>query len=240
MPGRTAVALAALLAVLLASRAAGHGTTELPLVAAPGSPVPVVSLPGATGSFSSYDFRQDDFGDVDWPVAFVFRGAVSAARVKDGLCEGTAGPWRYCEPGGAMFLYSRGVDDARPAVDFVRDRGVKRFNQDCSSTAFTAHVRLYELPRRSAPRRSGSVVVGTAHLDFADRGGCSGRIHGYPDVAQAWLTEALRTVPGWTVTPAAWDLRSRSGPYVVLRGAGGADIPHVYGQAGLATDVYVP
>ena len=46
-----------------------------------GSPVPTLSLPGDSQQFTGYDFRQSDFGDVDWPVAFVFRGKATVSAI---------------------------------------------------------------------------------------------------------------------------------------------------------------
>lgn len=203
-----------------------------------GSPVPVVHLPGDVRTFSTYDFRQRDLGDVDWPVAFVFRGRPSVAGIKEALCERSRHAWKYCGKGGRMFLF-RGGSDRRATGGFAGDGGVKRFNERCSTTRFSAHLRLYELADAEPRAGEGAVVVGTVHLDFADRSGCTARIHGYPDVAEQWLLAAMRTVPGWTVTTDAWDLRTRSKPYVVLRKVSGVEVPHVYGQDGLANDVYV-
>lgn len=223
----------------------GPAPTGLATAAVPGSPVPVVSLPGDARQFSSYDFRQDQFGDVDWPVSFIFRGSASVSAIKDGLCKRSAHAWKYCKKGGPMFLFDAPVGAGPGDQRFAKDGGVKRFNQDCSTTSFTAHLRLYGLtapddavstPSGAAP---GAKVVGTVHLDFADKGGCTGRIHGYPDVAEQWLIEAMRTVPGWTVTPGAWNLRTASDTYVVLRKVSGVDVPHVYGLNGLATDVLI-
>lgn len=213
----------------------------------PGSPVAVATLPGDTRPFSTYDFRQRDFGDVDWPVGFVFRGRVDVAAIKQGLCKRSTHLWKYCDSGGPMYLFHGSTASAVTGEMFVSDKGAKRFNETCSTTRFSAHIRLYTLtpsddqPAPSAARPADAAqVVGTVHLDFDDKGGCSGRIHGYPDVAEQWLVEAMKTVPGWTVTPDAWDLRTGSKPYVVLRRVGGVEVPHVYGQDGLATDVYVP
>jgi hypothetical protein len=86
----------------------------------------------------------------------------------------------------------------------------------------------------------GSVVIATAHLDFEDHTGCTGRIHGDPDVAEQWFITALSTIPGWTVTPHKWDLGNSSDSYVIMRDLHGALVPHVYGSDGFATDVVVP
>jgi hypothetical protein len=218
--------------------------TDVSTVAVPGSPVPVVTLPGDDRQFSSYDFRQDRFGDVDWPVSFVFRGNASVARIKDGLCHRSAHSWKYCTAGGPEFLFNVPVAAGPSDQRFTADTGVKRFNEVCSTTSFTAHIRLYSLtaPDDSSSASAstgvpGAKVVGTVHLDFDDKGGCTGRIHGYPDVAEQWFVDAMRTIPGWTVRPGAWDLQTATPPYVVLRKVSGVEVPHVYGMDGLATDV---
>jgi hypothetical protein len=235
------------LALLLAVPSPSTGpATDVPTVAVPGSPVPVVSLPGDNRLFSSYDFRQDQFGDVDWPVAFVFRGNATVSSIKDGLCNRSVHVWKYCVGGGPEFMYDAPAGAGASDQRFTSDVGVKRFNEACSTTSFTAHIRLYALTApddrtSSAPPAGTSTakVVGTVHLDFADKGGCSGRIHGYPDVAEQWFLEAMGTIPGWTVRPGAWNLHTASDPYVVLRKIGGVEVPHVYGLDGLATDVLV-
>jgi hypothetical protein len=220
--------------------------TDVQTVVVPGSPVPVVSLPGDNRRFSSYDFRQDQFGDVDWPVSFIFRGNATVSSIKKGLCKHTVHAWKYCASGSPMFMFDDPFATGTSDLRFTSDSGVKRFNEQCSTTSFTAHMRLYALTppdnRLFATRPSAGTaakVVGTVHLDFDDKAGCSGRIHGYPDVAEQWFIEAMKTVPGWTLTPGAWNLHTASDPYVVLRKIGGAEVPHVYGLDGLATDVLV-
>jgi hypothetical protein len=222
------------------------GATDLPTVSLPGSPVPVVTLPGDVRQFSSYDFRQDQFGDVDFPVAFVFRGNATVARIKQGLCKRTVHAWKYCDSGGPMYLFDAPAGSGSSDQRFTGDTGVKRFSEVCSTTSFTAHMRLYALTApddrasaTAAAAASIAKVVGTVHLDFADKGGCSGRIHGYPDVAEQWFVEAMSTIPGWTVRPGAWNLHTASDPYVVLRKVAGVEVPHVYGLDGLATDVFL-
>lgn len=234
------------LAVAVPSPSPG-GAVDVPMQATSGSPVPVVVLPGDDREFATYDFRQDQFGDVDWPVAFVFRGKATVAAIKDGLCKRSLHAWTYCDSGGPEYMYNAPVGTGTSDVRFTSDTGVKRFYQVCSTMSFTAHMRLYGLIAPDDTKASttsggdtGAKVVGTVHLDFADKGGCSGRIHGYPDVAERWLLDAMKTIPGWVVTPAAWNLHTASDPYVVLRKVSGVEVPHVYGMDGLATDVYVP
>jgi hypothetical protein len=209
-------------------------TTDVSTVTVPGSPVPVVMLPGDDRQFSSYDFRQDQFGDVDWPVSFVFRGNASVARIKDGLCKRSTHAWKYCTGGGPEYMFDAPLAAGPSDQRFTADRGVKRFNEVCSTTSFTAHIRLYSLtapddrsPAPAVTRVPGAKVVGTVHLDFDDKGGCSGRIHGYPDVAEQWFIEAMRTIPGWSVRPGAWNLHTATPPYVVLRKLSGVEVPHV-------------
>jgi hypothetical protein len=220
------------------------GAVDAPIQTAAGSPVPVVVLPGDDRQFATYDFRQDQFGDVDWPVAFVFRGRATVAGIKHAMCKQSQHAWTYCDKGGPEFMYDAPLGAGPSDQRFTSDSGVKRFNEVCSTMSFTAHMRLYALApvddRTGATTSAGAKVVGTVHLDFDDKGGCSGRIHGYPDVAERWLLEAMQTIPGWTVTPAAWNLHTKSDPYVVLRRVSGAEVPHVYGLDGLATDVFVP
>ena len=62
----------------------------------------------------------------------------------------------------------------------------------------------------------------------------------YPDIAQAWFDEALSQIPGWKVTPDAWDLGNGSDEYAILRDLSGVLVPHVYGHDSKATDVVVP
>lgn len=219
---------------------AGTSTTAAPIVA-PGPPL-TITLPGDTQVFSVYDFRQDDFGAVDWPVSFVFTGKATTEKIKHGLCDATTGPWHYCDPGGDMHLFVGAPADADGT--FVANAGLKRFAEHCSTHSYTAHLRIYPVPRdddtttRSGPY--GDVVLGTAHLDFEDRGGCSSRVHGYPDVAESWLIDAMRTMPGWEIRPDAFDLGNGSTDYVVLRDLGGHLTPHVYGSDGKATQVVIP
>lgn len=216
-----------------------------------------ITLPGDTITFSTYDFRQSGVGGVDWPVAFVFTGNATVAKVVDGLCTQTEHAWRYCDQGGPMFLYA----DESPTVisssvgsgtgtgtggftGFLSNAGVKRFAEDCTTNMFTAHMRLY------APKSTngqsfvsatfGNVVIATVHLDFQDHTGCSARIHGFPDVAEQWFIEAMRTIDGWNVAPHAMALGNASDEYVVMRDLSGAMVPHVYGNDGMATQVVVP
>ena len=242
---RLAAALCAV-AIALPSPSVGSAT-DVSTVTVPGSPVPVVSLPGDDRQFSSYDFRQDQFGDVDWPVSFVFRGNASVSRIKDGLCKRSTHAWKYCTGGGPEYMFDAPLAAGASDQRFTGDTGVKRFNEVCSTTSFTAHIRLYSLtapdnrtPAAAVTAMPGAKVVGTVHLDFDDKGGCSGRIHGYPDVAEQWFIEAMRTIPGWTVQPGAWNLHTATPPYVVLRKLSGVEVPHVYGMDGLATDVVLP
>jgi hypothetical protein len=213
-----------------------------------GDPVWVTSLPDDADQFSGYDFRQDGFGSVDWPVEFVFRGNASVQKVRDGLCHGTQQAWKYCDEGGPMYLYAK--EDGPDGVfdGFVADSGVKRFEEDCATHTFTAHMRIYAPPSKHGGdgARSfysvqyGDMVIGTTHLDFEDHAGCSGRIHGYPDVAQQWFVEAMKTIPGWKISAQGWDLGNGSDPYVIMRDLAGAMVPHVYGHDGSASDVVIP
>lgn len=230
---------ALLLTAVTASPGPGSGTSTVRL-AERDSPVPVVALPGDPRGFSTYDFRQQELGDVDWPVAFVFRGSVTVQDVKEALCERTTHAWKYCDSGGPMYLFDAPVARSGPSSGFRADRGVKRFNENCSTTRFSGHIRLYPVGDTDGGPSGAARVVGTVHLDFGDKGGCTGRIHGYPDVARAWFLQALQSVPGWQVTPDAWNLHNGSEPYVVQRVVAGVEVPHVYGQGNLATDVYVP
>ena len=100
-----------------------------------------------------------------------------------------------------------GASDQR----FTGDTGVKRFNEVCSTTSFTAHIRLYSLtapdnrtPAAAVTAMPGAKVVGTVHLDFDDTGGCSGRIHGYPDVPTYNASHGCLRVP----VPDSWAIYS--------------------------------
>ncbi|MCU1503871.1 MAG: hypothetical protein JWM12_3225 [Ilumatobacteraceae bacterium] len=221
----------------------------VPSVRIENSPAALVHLPGDDNLFSNYDYRQDGQGAVDWPVTFVFTGNATIARIKDALCHATATPWTYCDTGSTMYLEARAAGPGAASAGFVRDGGVKRFGENCSTSDFTAHMRIYAPPAgndRDEGRRSftsaayGSVVVATTHLDFEDHAGCGGRIHGYTDVAEHWFITAMRTVPGWDVRPDSLDLQNANETYVVLRQLSGAEVPHVYGNDRLATRVIVP
>ncbi len=226
--------------VLLAVAPAATGATTPPTAPVGAAEPWVLSLPGEPGvRFSAYDFRQDGFGAVDWPVEFVFHGNASIEKITDALCHTSPDPWRYCNEGGPMFLFASASAAGQPS-EFVANSGLKRFREDCSSTAFTAHMRMYPVKDADASGSLGSVVIATAHLDFEDHAGCSGRIHGYPDVAEQWFIEALSHVPGWQVTPGAWNLGNGSDSYVIMRDLHGALVPHEYGHDDLATDVVVP
>lgn len=191
----------------------------------------VLSLPGHPDvRFSAYDFRQDGFGAVDWPAEFVFHGNATVGKIHDALCHQTKDPWSYCDAGGPMHLFN--------GESFDANSGVKRFREDCQTNSFTAHMRLYEV--KDPSDELGTVVVGTAHLDYEDHAGCSGRIHGYPDIAEAWFLEAMSQIPGWTITKDAWDLGNASDSYVILRDLGGVLVPHEYGHDSKATDVVIP
>jgi hypothetical protein len=210
------------------------------------SPVPVVRLPGDTRPFSSYDFNKTELTRPEWPVEFVFRGDATVAGIEDGLCRLSSFPWKYCASGSNEFLYSPSDpgDLTFESGDYLASGGVKRFSETCADTQFTAHMRLYPLLQSggvldAAPAGADAAVVGTVHLDYEDRGGCSGSKYGYPDVAEQWFEDAMRTVPGWTITPDAWNLHNGSAPYVVLDRQRGIVVPYVYGQDSLATDVYI-
>jgi len=206
----------------------------------------ITQLPGDEHPFSIYDFRQDGFGGVDWPVTFIFDGKATIDKVRAGLCDGTRHAWKYCDGGGPMYFFDGTALAGGTGDLFVSDSGKKRFNENCSSLTFTAHVRLYAAKDGSAPgtaftsEKYGNVVVGTTHLDFEDHSGCSARIHGYPDVAQAWFTEAMKTIAGWEVHPDAFDLGNGSDDYVIMRELSGNLTPHVYGNDGKATEVVIP
>jgi hypothetical protein len=233
---------AVLLAVALALVSIAATTTSTPTTSPVGAAEPwVLSLPGHPDiRFSAYDFRQDGFGAVDWPAEFVFHGNVTIDKIADALCHTTPDPWRYCDSGGPMHLFVSVGSGSSQVTEFAANSGVKRFEADCQSTRFTAHMRLYTAKGNAGDASLGSVVIGTAHLDFEDHAGCSGRIHGYPDIAQQWFNEALSHVPGWQVTPDAWDLGNGSDDYIILRDLSGALVPHVYGHDAKATDVVVP
>ena len=211
------------------------------------SPAAIVSLPGDTNMFSNYDFRQSGFGAVDWPVTFVFIGNASVQRIKDALCQQTSSAWTYCDKGGSMHLFAQASSSGDASDGFLGDGGVKRFKESCSTTDFTAHMRLYAPPASTkatgnsfASGTYGSVVVATAHLDFEDSAGCAGRIHGYSDVAEQWFIDAIQSLDGWQVRPDTFDLGNVNDTYVVMRELSGTEVPHVYGNDRFATEVVVP
>jgi len=201
-----------------------------------------VSLPrDPSVRFSRYDYRERNGAELDWPVTFVFTGNATVQGVKDGLCRLTRGPWHYCNTGGTMYL-DVGEADGQSVV--TSDGGVKRFVQTCSTTEFTAHMRVYDpmIGTNGHERVSaayGHVVVATTHLDFEDHNGCAGRIHGYSDVAEHWFIEAMKTIPNWDVHPDSINLGNGTDTYVVMRKLGGAEVPHVYSNDPLATEVVI-
>ncbi len=210
--------------------------------AAPPPPAPgaTFQLPGDDNQFTRYDLRQAASGPVDWPVTFVFRGNASIDRIRTGLCQETQHPWKYCDRGGSMYLFARGRTADEPFSGFIGDGGLKRFRETCATNDFTAHLRLYAPPAGSfASATYGRIVVATAHLDFQDKVGCSGRVHGYSDVAEAWFIEAMRTIPGWEVHADHLDLGNANETFVVMRDVAGADVPHVYQSDRLATEVVI-
>jgi hypothetical protein len=225
----------AVLVALVGVFAAGTAAAAPPQPTTGTAPKWLTTLPGDKVQFSAFDFRQDDFGPVDWPVEFVFRGNATPAKIADALCHQTADKWHYCNEGGPMHLFQ----DDESFTGFVANSGLKRFREDCQSMAFTAHMRMYA-PHDGLASTYGSLVIATTHLDFEDHTGCSGRIHGDPDIAEQWFITALSTIPGWTVTPHRWDLGNGSDAYVIMRDLGGALVPHVYGHDAFATDVVVP
>lgn len=207
----------------------------------------VVTLPHDTNMFSNYDFRQSGFGAVDWPVTFVFTGNASIQRIKDALCQQTSSAWTYCDKGGSMHLFAHASSSGSAFDGFLGDGGVKRFKEACSTTDFTAHMRLYAPPASTetagnsfASSTYGSIVIATAHLDFEDSAGCNGRIHGYPDVAEQWFVDAIQSLAGWQVRPDTFDLGNANETYVVMRELSGTEVPHVYGNDRFATEVVVP
>ncbi len=211
------------------------------------SPAVIVTLPGDANRFSNYDYRQSGFGAVDWPVTFVFTGNASIQRIKDALCQKTASAWTYCDRGGSMHLFAQASSPDGAFDGFLGDGGVKRFKEACSTTDFTAHMRLYAPPANTeaagdsfASGTYGSIVIATAHLDFEDRAGCAGRIHGYSDVAEKWFIDAMRSIDGWQVRPDTFDLGNANDTYVVMRELSGTEVPHVYGNDRFATQVIVP
>ena len=224
--------VALLVAAVVALGTAASTPPSTPISSPRESPEPwVLSLPGHPDvRFSAYDFRQDGFGAVDWPVEFVFHGNATVEKIHEALCHETSDPWTYCDAGGPMHLFD--------GTGFDANSGVKRFREDCQKNTFTAHMRLYEVKDPSS--ELGTVVVGTAHLDYEDHAGCSGRIHGYPDIAEAWFLEAMSQIPGWQVTPDSWDLGNASDSYVILRDLSGTLTPHEYGHDSKATDVVIP
>ena len=201
------------------------------------------ALPGDTNHFSVYDYRQSALGAVDWPVTFVFTGKATVERVKEGLCKTTRHPWRYCDAGGTMYLFARTVA-TDPTGGFLGDAGIKRFAETCSTTEFTAHMRIYAPAAGNdthdfSSAKYGQVVVATTHLDFQDHAGCSGRIHGYSDIAEQWFIEAMKTIPGWEIHPGSLDLGNGNEPFVVMRELAGVEVPHVYSSDRFATEVVI-
>lgn len=89
--------------------------------------------------------------------------------------------------------------------------------------------------------RYGYFIVGTAHLDYRDKNGCAGRIHGYSDVAENWFLGTISGVPGWSYVTDAWDFWNANSFHPPFgRVLGGQNVPHVYENNGLAYEVNVP
>lgn len=222
--------------VLLAGLLLACAESAPPLTA----PVTMVHLPGDDNQFGAYDLRQAGSGPVDWPVTFVFRGNATVERIQNGLCSETQHPWKYCDHGGSMYLFARGGTAGEPFSGYIADGGLKRFGETCATNDFTAHLRIYAPAADSFTSPTyGHIVVATAHLDFQDKAGCSGRVHGYSDVAEAWFIEAMRTIPGWEVNADQVDLGNANEQFVVMRDVSGADVPHIYQSDRLATEVII-
>ena len=230
----------------------GSGASSDPGPVASGSTtsgtVAAVGLAGDDNQFSPFDFRQNGSGPTDWPVTFVFRGNATMERVKAGLCRETRHPWKYCDSGGSMYLYARTGASGAHFEGFVGNGGIKRFGENCASNEFTAHMRMYAPPADGRPGADsdsfasavyGNMVLATVHLDFQDKAGCSGRVHGYSDVAEEWFIEAMKTIPGWQVIPDSLDLGNANDTFVVMRDVSGAHVPHVYENDQLATEVVI-
>lgn len=238
---------ARLVLLALTTATIGPGAARLaPTTTGPVSPAaarPLTGLPGDGNRFSAFDYRQKAVGPVDWPVTFVFTGKATVERVREGLCHTTAHPWKYCDAGGTMYLAAQSAA-VNPIGGFLGDAGVKRFGESCSTTEFTAHMRLYA-PSIGPDGHAfdsatyGQVVVATTHLDFQDHAGCSGRVHGYPDIAEQWFIEAMKTIPGWEVHRDAIDLGNGTDRFVVMRELAGVEVPHVYGNDAMATQVVI-
>lgn len=200
--------------------------------------------------WSSYDYRQNFYGDVDWPVGFVFHGNANVTAVKDGVCLHTTHSWKYCTSGGPQWLSIQAIASPwGPAwTGFDNDSGRKRFSQSCTSTNWTSHMRFYA-PQVKHGRPDdafyspdyGFMVVGTTHLDYRDRDGCAGREHGRTETAENWFIGTIRGVPGWTDTydnPTIF--YNANAPHTVNRTVGGVAVPHVYDNDGYGTLVNVP
>lgn len=201
--------------------------------------------------FTNYDYRQAGWGAVDWPTGFVFTNNASVNRVKDGLCSGTTHPWKFCQSGGPQYMrveqrLNPGDGCCAPGVWWDSDSGRKRFSQNCSSTEWTAHIRLYA-PTNPSPTDvfydhvDGYMVVGTTHLDYQDKNGCAGRSHGGTEAAENWMIGTMSSVPGWNVSYNTFSgLQNANSRHIVQRTIGGASVPHEYVNDGLSSIVEIP
>lgn len=199
-----------------------------------------------TTRFSNYDYRQSGWGDVDWATGFFFKFNATINGVKNGICTGTTHSWKYCTGGGTKWMYVQQLfsqPQATPApwAGFDADGGRKRFNQNCSNNEWTAHIRLYAPPNQDAfyDLTDGFQVVGSAHLDYRDKDGCSGRAHGYTEVGENWMIGTMNGVPGWSVSYNTVGLLNANSTHTVYHTLGGVAVPHVFDNDGLGTLVWV-
>lgn len=197
--------------------------------------------------FTNYDYRQSGWGSVDWPTGFYFKFNATINGVKNGICNTTTHPWKYCTGGGTQYMYVEQVFSlpaATPArwSGFDADGGRKRFNQSCTNNNYTAHIRLYAPPTQDAfyDLTNGFQIAGSAHLDYRDSNGCSGRIHGYTETGENWMIGTMTSIPGWSVSYNVSGFLNANATHTVNRTLGGVQVPHVYENDGLATLVSVP
>lgn len=218
-------------------------------VAADHNPQYILTLPYDSNRFTSYDYRQGTWGDVDWPTGYLFTGNANINKVKDGLCTGTSYPWKYCATGGPQYMYVEGVASGQGGswAGFDSDSGRKRFSQDCGSTEWTAHPRLYAPQVKHGQSDDtffslyyGYMVVATSHLDYQDAPGCGYRTHGYTEIAENWLSFTVNAVPGWTTYQNnSVYFSNANSSHTRWRELSGWYVAHIYDNDGNATYVDV-
>jgi hypothetical protein len=186
----------------------------------------LVRLSDPGPEFLSYDggLNLDD-QQRDWPVALVFTGGATVAKVKRALRS--AGLTRR---GLVKYLAYR---TAGGPLRLDGDRGLKTH---CDPNASDIHVRLYAptVGDRFVDPEFGSVVVGTVHVDHADGCGSRPQSYGFSEDAEQRVATLLSD-QGWQVQRNALALDNGE-PY--RRDV--EDPAHIWWSDGRATLIDVP